>query len=88
MIEEATSENIEALNLPEDDLALENRGSAAEDEENLSYMEEPDDQLGLDALRSVRLSSSESTNPAVLDEELPDRVVEDEDADPVGNGRD
>jgi hypothetical protein len=88
MIEEASSQNIEALDIDPEDLDVEASGSPLMDEENLSYMEDPDPQDGVNALRAARGSTEENTNPAMIDEVIPDRNVEDEDDDPVGNGRD
>ncbi len=92
MIEEATAENIEALDLEENELEgqAEEASNSAMDEANFSYMEDPEPQDGVNALRAARGpgSTEENTNPAMLDEELPDRMIEDEDSDPVGNDED
>jgi hypothetical protein len=85
MIEEASAENIEALDIDAAELEGEDDANSTMDEANLSYMEAPDPQDGVDALRAARDSTEENTNPAMIDEVLPDRNVEDEDADPVGN---
>ena len=89
MIEEASQDDFDALGLNEEEREAEDTANGTMDEANFSYMEEPDPQDGVEALRAARDSTEENTNPAMIDEVLPDRVLEeDEDADPVGNGRD
>ncbi|NJK44848.1 MAG: hypothetical protein HC933_11685 [Pleurocapsa sp. SU_196_0] len=85
MIEEATAENIEALDIDEAELEGERDANSTMDEANLSYMEDPDPRDGVDALRAANGSTEENTNPAMIDEVLPHRNVEDENADPVGD---
>jgi hypothetical protein len=87
---EADDLDIAALEgVNEIDLEAEDASNGAMDEQNLSYMEDPDDLDGRDALRAARGSDSEATAPGMYMEDLtPQDQVEDEDADPVGNGRD
>ena len=84
MIEEASAENIAALGIDEAEFEGEDTANATMDEDNLSYMESPDPEDGIAALRSARGSSGENTTPGIIDEFLPRRQVEDEDEDPVG----
>ena len=85
MIEEATPDDIAALETGDFDLAAEDSGSAAMDEDNLSYMSEPDVRDGLEARRAANESDSEATNQGMYLEDLTPQKPEDEDADPVGN---
>lgn len=85
MIEEATSDDIAALETGDFDLAAEQSSSAEMDEDNLSYMAEPDSQDGFEARRAANESDSEATNQGMYLEDLTPQKPEDEDADPVGN---
>ena len=85
MIEEATSDDIAALETGDFDLAAEQSSSAEMDEDNLSYMAEPDSQDGLEARRAANESDPEATNQGMYLEDLTPQKPEDEDADPVGN---
>ncbi len=84
MIEEATPDDIAALETGDFDLAAEETGSGAMDEANLSYMSDPEMQDGLEARRAANDSESEATNQGMYLEDLTPQPVEDEDADPVG----
>lgn len=85
MIEEATPDDIAALETGDFDLEAEQTGSGAMDEANLSYMEAPEMQDGLEARRAANESDSEATNQGMYLEDLTPQSLEDEDADPVGN---
>lgn len=82
---EATPEDFAALETSELDLEAEDTGSGAMDEANLSYMEDPSMQDGLEARRAANESDSEATNQGMYLEDLTPQRAEDEDADPVGN---
>lgn len=84
MIEEATPDDIAALETGDFDLAAEQSSSAEMDEDNLSYMSEPDAEDGLEARRAANESDSEATNMGMYLEDLTPQKAEDEDADPVG----
>jgi hypothetical protein len=68
------------------ELEAERDSNGAMDEQNLSYMEDPDEIDGRDALRAARGSESEGSAPGMYLEDLSpqDADVEDEDDDPVG----
>ena len=83
MISEAGQDDFEALGIDEATLEAEQDSSALMDEDNLSYMEEPDMQDGVEAQRAANDSESEATNRAMFMEDL--TPMEDQDADPVGN---
>lgn len=85
MIEEATPDDIAALETGDFDLAAEQSSSAEMDEDNLSYMADPDAQDGLEARRAANDSDSEATNQGMYLEDLTPQALEDEDADPVGD---
>ena len=82
---EATPEDFAALETGDFDITAEETGSAAMDEDNLSYMAEPEMQDGLEARRAANESDSEATNQGMYLEDLTPQKVENEDADPVGN---
>jgi hypothetical protein len=86
MISEANQDDFEALGIDEAGLEAEDTATAMMDEDNLSYMEEPDMQDGVEAQRAANDSESEATNRAMFMEDL--TPMEDEDADPVGNSAD
>ena len=82
---EATPEDFAALETGDFDLAAEQSSSGEMDEDNLSYMSDPDMQDGLEARRAANESDSEATNQGMYLEDLTPQKVENEDADPVGN---
>jgi hypothetical protein len=86
MISEANEDDFAALGIDEASLEAEDTASGMMDEANLSYMEEPDMQDGVEAQRAANDSESEATNRAMFMEDL--TPMDDEDADPVGNGGD
>jgi hypothetical protein len=86
MISEANEEDFAALGIDEASLEAEDTASGLMDEDNLSYMEEPDMVDGVNAQRAANDSESEATNRAMVMEDL--TPMDDEDADPVGNGAD
>ena len=83
---EATPEDFAALETGDFDLAAEETSSAEMDEDNLSYMSDPEMQDGLVARRAANESDSEATNQGMYLEDLTPQPLEDEDADPVGAG--
>ncbi len=81
---EATPDDFAALETGDFDLAAEESSTAAMDEDNLSYMAEPEMQDGLEARRAAEESDSEATNQGMYLEDLTPQKTEDEDTDPVG----
>jgi hypothetical protein len=83
MISEANEADLEALGIDAATLEAEQDATGLMDEDNLSYMEEPDMQDGVQAQRAANDSESEATNRAMFMEDL--TPMENEDADPVGD---